>query len=235
VQVFELGCDGDVWFMTMERLEGESLAAVMRRHGAALPAYLARRVLRGTADSLAYAHSAGIVHGDLNPANIFVVSGERVKLLDFGAACTKDQAPAAAATVAYASPQVLSGDTPQIRDDIFAFAGIAYQVLTGLHPFQQRSSIAARDEGVRPEAPAGLANEQTLALMAALSWEREARPEDARALAATLAPDAPRRRAVIEPEPPPSVYSAQDDTRWWLFGGVCVIAMIAAVVLTRMA
>jgi non-specific serine/threonine protein kinase len=233
VQVFELGCDGEVWFMTMELLEGESLAAAMRRHATALPPYLVRRALRGTAESLAYAHAAGIVHGDLNPANIFV-SGERVKLIDFGAACAADQAPVAAATLAYASPQVLAGETPRIRDDTFAFACIAYQVLTGVHPFQQRSSIAARAEGLRPTTPAELTNEQTLALMSALSWDRDARPEDVRALASALAPDAPRRRVVpVEPEPAP-LPSSRNDAPWWALGAVSVLAMIAAVLATRM-
>jgi serine/threonine protein kinase len=232
VQVYELSHDDEIWFMTMELLEGESLASLIRRHAGPLPPYLNRRVLRGIAQSLAYAHAGGVVHGDLNPANIFVLAGERVKLLDFGAACGTDQAPTAAATVAYASPQVLEGQTPQVRDDVFGFACIAYQALTGAHPFQQRSSITARDAGMRPAPPQGVSNDQTLALMSALSWDRDARPEDVRALAATLAPDAPRR-AVVEPKTFEPTPLPQDDKRWWLFGAVCVVAMIVAVVLTR--
>jgi serine/threonine protein kinase len=234
VRVFELACDGDVWFMTMELLEGESLAALMRRHASALPAHLARRALRGIAEALAYAHAGGVVHGDLNPANVFIINGERVKLLDFGAACRENQAPAAAATLAYASPQVLSGETPQPRDDAFAFGCIAYQVLTGAHPFEQRSSLAARDAGLRPPTPADLTNEQTLALMSGLSWDRDARPDDVRSLAAALAPESTRRRVVVaEPEPdtrtpPPS------DVRWWLLGVVSLVAMVAAVLATRL-
>jgi serine/threonine protein kinase len=235
VQVFELANEGDVWFMTMELLEGESVASIMRRQPGALAPYLIRRVLRGAAEALAYAHVAGIAHGDLNPANIFLMTGDRVKLLDFGAACTPDQPPSAAAAIAYASPQVLEGETPVIRDDVFSLGCIAYQMLTGHHPFEQRSAIAARADAARPATPDGLTNEQSLALMAALSWDRDGRPDDVRSLAATLAPPEQRRRAPIEPEifiPPPL---PQNDVRWWLFGAACVVAGIAAVVMTRLA
>jgi serine/threonine protein kinase len=234
VQVFELAADGDVSYMTMELLEGESLASIMRRQGGPLAPYLARRVLRGTAEAIAYAHATGVVHGDLNPANIFVLNGERVKLIDFGAACSPDQAPAAAATIAYASPQVLERETPQIRDDVFAYAAIAYQLLTGTHPFNQRSSLVARKDNTRPQAPGELASEQALALMAALSWDRDTRPDDVRGLAATLAPDASRRRVAIEPEPIVPQQTSHDDWRWWVLGGVCIVAMIAATLATRM-
>ncbi len=234
VRVFELACDGDVWYMTMELLEGESLAALVRKHGTALPAHLARRTLRGIAEALAYAHAGGVVHGDLNPANVLVINSERVKLLDFGTACRKNETPAAAATIAYASPQVLSGEAPQPRDDIFAFACIAYQVLTGTHPFEQRSSLAARDTGLRPPTPADLTNEQTLALMAGLSWDRDARPDDVRSLAIALAPESARRRVVMaEPEPEPRV-TPSGDLRWWLLGMVSVVAMVVAVLATRL-
>jgi serine/threonine protein kinase len=235
VQVFELLNEGDVWFMTMELLEGESVASALRRQSGPLAPYLIRRVLRGTADALAYAHVAGIAHGDLNPANIFVMPGERVKLLDFGAACTPDQPPSAAAAIAYASPQVLEGETPVIRDDVFSFGCIAYQVLTGKHPFEQRSAAAARTAGLRPTTPTDLTSEQSLALMAALSWDREARPDDVRTLATTLAPEAQRRRAPLEPEVFVPAPLPQNDTKWWLLAAVCVVAGIVAVAATRLA
>jgi eukaryotic-like serine/threonine-protein kinase len=233
VRVFDLSCDGDVTYMTMELLEGESLASIMRRQNGPLAPYLARRVLRGTAEALAYAHAAGVVHGDLNPANIFVLNGERVKLIDFGAACSPDQAPAAAATLAYASPQVLQRETPQVKDDVFAFAAIAYQILSGGHPFGQRSSLLASKDGARPEAPTEVTSEQALALMGALSWDRETRPENVRELASSLAPDAPRRRVAIEPRATAPQVTTQSDWRWWALGALCVAAMIAATVATR--
>lgn len=236
VQVFDLDCDGDIWFMTMELLEGESLATIMRRQGSALAPHLTRRTLRGIGDALGYAHAIGVAHGDLNPANVFVMKGDRIKLIDFGAASRAGTKPAAAATLAYASPQVLEGAAPEIRDDVFSFACIAFEALTGQHPFAQRSALAARAEGNRPELPSTLPNDQVLALMAALAFERDARPDDIKTLAKTLAPDPQRNRTyAIEPELEVQPPALPHDKRWWIFAGVCVVAMIASVFLTRIA
>jgi serine/threonine protein kinase len=236
VQVFDLDCDGDVWFMTMEMLDGASLAAILRRIVAPLPPHVTRRVLQSTAEALAYSHWFGVAHGDFNPANVFVTKQDRVKVLDFGAACGPDQAASAAATPAYASPQVLAGATPSIRDDVFSFGCIAYECLVGKHPFQQRPSNVAQAEGQGLELPAEIPTEQAEALRAALAWDSESRPDDIKMLARTLAPPTVRQRQhlVIESEdelaPPP----AADDKRWWIFGGLCLAAMIVAVIATRL-
>jgi serine/threonine protein kinase len=236
VQVFDLKQDGDVWFMTMEFLEGESLASLTRRNGGAVAPQLTRRLLKSAAEALAYSHSAGVVHGDFNMANVFVVNGDRVKLLDFGTACSGDQSGVAAATPAYASPQVLEGATPTVRDDVFSFACVAYELLAARHPFEGRSTKDARATGLRPQAPEQLTSEQALALMAGLAWESEARPSDVKAFAQSITPQPQLRRTAIEVDdelferPMPS---AHDDKRWWLLGLASAIAMIAAVIATR--
>lgn len=236
IQVFDLDCDGDVWFMTMEMLEGESLASILRRVRAPLPPHLVRRALHSAAEALAYSHWVGIVHGDLNPANVFVEKNDRIKVLDFGAACSADQLPSAAATPAYASPQVLNGATPTLRDDVFSFACIAYESLTGRHPFGQRPSLVAQSEGVILDIPSDMYPEQADALRAALSWESDARPEDIKELARKLAPPIVRRRTnfIIESEEDLVPPKPSDDTRWWILGGICLVAMIVAVLMTRL-
>jgi serine/threonine protein kinase len=217
----------------MELLDGQSLAAILRESGTSLAPHLARRVLRGIGDALGFTHAAGIAHGDLNPSNVFVLKGDRVKLIDFGSANRLGEPPTAAATLAYASPQVLEGAAPEIRDDIFSFGCIAYEVLTGVHPFARRPSIEARNEGIRPQAPETLNSAQALALMSALAFDREPRPESIQALARTLAPDPQRQRTyTIAPEIEP--IPARNDKGWWVVVGICVVAMIAAVVATRL-
>jgi serine/threonine protein kinase len=233
VEVFDLDCDGDIWFMTMELLDGRPLAAYLREAGDGLAPHLVRRVLRGIGDALGFAHAAGISHGDLNPANVFVSRGDRVKLIDFGSATRNGEPSAAAATFAYASPQVLEGAPPEIRDDVFSFGCIAYEALTGVHPFERRPSLEARTAGARPQAPESMTSMQALALMSALAFEREPRPANIQLLARTLAPDPQRQRTypiALEIEPPP----AQDDRRWWFVAGVCFVAMIVAVAITRL-
>jgi serine/threonine protein kinase len=234
VQVFDLKQDGDIWFMTMELLEGQTLAALVRRHSGTLPAALTRRLLKSAAEALAYSHAAGVVHGDFNLANAFVVSGDRVKLLDFGTACSGDQVGVASATPAYASPQVLEGATPTVRDDVFSFACVAYELLAGRHPFNALSSRDARAEGIRPAAPDQLSPEEALALMAGLAWESEARPTNVKAFSQAITPQPQLRRPLIEEDDPfLEPLPMADDRRWWLFGGVCIVAMIVAVIATR--
>jgi serine/threonine protein kinase len=235
VQVYELGCDGDIWFMTMELLEGESLASIVRRQASALAPQLVRRALKGIGEALGYAHAGGVAHGDLNLANVFVLSGDRIKLIDFAAACKVDDQPAAAATLAYASPQVLEGCVPDIRDDIFSFACIAFEISTGRHPFEQRPATAAREAGIRPEAPPNLSSEQALALMSALAFEREARPNDIKVLARTLSPDPQRIRTVMyEDDFDAPLEDAGIGKGWWYFAAACAVAMIVSVALTRL-
>lgn len=186
VRVFDLDRIGDAWFMVTELLEGEPLAATVDRHApGALPPTLAARVLRGCGAALQFAHERGIVHGDFKPGNVLVPQTGEPRVLDFGTAVAiaagEGAAPAdhtapPAATRRYASPQVLAGERPEIRDDVFSFGCVAYEVLTGAHPFGQRSATEARVAGALPVQPAALGASQWQALSRALAWERESRP-----------------------------------------------------------
>jgi Calx-beta domain len=81
---------------------------------------------------------------------------------------------------------VLSGLDPEPRDDVFSFACVAYEMLTGRHPYERRSSIEARDAGAVPPRAWTLSANQWLSLLQALSLDREQRPADVRLLADVL-------------------------------------------------
>jgi serine/threonine protein kinase len=85
---------------------------------------------------------------------------------------------------------VLGGETPDCRDDIFSFACVAYELLTGQHPFQHRSSLEARDAGATPARAWNLSAPQWLGLLSALAWDREQRPADIMTLLESLLDDA---------------------------------------------
>ncbi len=76
------------------------------------------------------------------------------------------------------------------RDDVFSFACVAYELLTGQHPFQHRSSLEARDAGATPPRAWNLSASQWLGLLSALAWDREQRPADIMTLLDSLVSEA---------------------------------------------
>ena len=191
VRMFELIEHADSCFITMELIEGRLLSTIVR-DWTMLPRALANKILRSCAQALHHAHENDVVHGDFKPGNVFLTHAEDVKIVDFGAsaALSGDSSRIPAGTPAYASPQVLDGETPDRRDDIFSYACVAYELLTGQHPFQHRSSLEARDAGATPARAWNLTAPQWLGLLSALSWDREQRPSDIMTLLDSLLSEA---------------------------------------------
>jgi len=187
VRVFDLQEDAGQPFLTMELVEGRLLSGLLR-DWTMLPTSLAYKILRQCAEALQYAHSRDVVHGDFKPGNVFITPDEGVRIVDFGTAAgpMANDSRIPAGTPTYASPEVLEGETPDRRDDVFSFACVAYEVLTGQHPFGRLSSLQARDEGKIPPRAWNLSTPQWLSLLSALSWKREQRPANVEDLVARL-------------------------------------------------
>jgi eukaryotic-like serine/threonine-protein kinase len=189
VRVHEFDRDGDLAFFTMELLSGSLLSRVLSaRNAAALPRPYALAIIRDVGAAISHAHSRGVVHGDVNPQNIFITSDGELRVLDFGASHTlyRDiwnpdtdlQSHAPVATPGYASCQVLAGQRPDARDDIFAFACVCYVLLSGQHPFPKLTAVQAREQRLRLARPAGLSGRQWGVLREGLRWDRDRRPAD---------------------------------------------------------
>jgi serine/threonine protein kinase len=184
VKVYDVDRDGDVDFFTMELLEGELLSDLIRRfQSEPMSRAHAWSLIRQIASGLEHAHARNVVHADLKPQNIMVTNSGEVRILDFGSSYrfAKDgqvEPPSrgsSSATPAYACCELLDGREPDPRDDLYAMACIAYELLTGAHPFQRRRAKEARDFGVIAARPSGLTRRQWRTFSKGLSWHRARR------------------------------------------------------------
>jgi len=131
-------------YLLMEYVDGWSLHALLRRHGALAPAR-ALRVLWEVALALAHAHSAGIVHCDIKPGNIMIDRRGNAKVTDFGlsqALNRVDRSPLegmVAGTPEYISPEQLLGERPDQRSDLYSLGVTLFEMLTGESPFRHVS------------------------------------------------------------------------------------------------
>lgn len=185
VRVFDVDADQQHYFIVMECLDGESLDQVIKRYKPkGLPLKSAMNLLCQIADALNFAHKTGIVHADLKPANIMVNRSGEVKVLDFGVAqklqlnhdiyAAEQQsqtAPLSGYTPAYASPQLLAGNTPCVADDIFSFACLSYELLTSKHPFDRLPADKAQQQNKQATKPAHLNLLQWQTLKRALQFD----------------------------------------------------------------
>jgi serine/threonine protein kinase len=156
--------DADHIFIVEEFVEGDSLTNVIKRGG--LSEAEICRIGRAVADALAEAHAKGIVHRDIKPDNI-IVSGNRVKVLDFGIAKQVGIVGASAAdtptasfmtqqgmilgTIHYMSPEQALGKTVDGRSDIFSLGVVLYEMATGRRPFAGETITETMTQIIRDE------------------------------------------------------------------------------------
>jgi len=187
VSVFDFDRDGGTVYMTMEFLEGEPLDKIIKNpqfEGMALGE--AYPLVRGLGSALSYAHDKGIVHSDFKPGNCFLTKSGVIKVFDFGIAQaaklkgsdlhgeeTKfDAGSLGALTPAYASCEMIAGEQPDTRDDIYALGCVVYELLTGKHPFSKKSAADARDQKLVPAPIKRLTRRQWRAIEKSLAFRR---------------------------------------------------------------
>jgi eukaryotic-like serine/threonine-protein kinase len=146
VRMYDLGKSDETAFVTMEFMEGETLAQALDRRGK-LPVDEAVTIMRQVCDGLAAAHNNHIVHRDLKPANIMCTPEGRIIIMDFGlardvAADHLTQTGMVLGTIDYMSPEQSHGETVDARSDLFAVGLILYELLTGARPFSADSAVA---------------------------------------------------------------------------------------------
>jgi adenylate cyclase len=205
VDVHSVNVDGQRLYVLMEYLEGKSLDALLdEEFGRGMPFSHAWPIIEDVGAALGNAHDHNVIHSDLKPANVFLTTSGRTKLLDFGIArvsrgpLLQARSGSRALTPAYASCEMLQGKEADRRDDIYSFACVIYEMLCGERPFGELTALEAREAGTKVPPLQGLSREQNAALAEALAFERDARTGTVEALLAGLAAQAaPRARPVV--------------------------------------
>ncbi len=191
VRMFGCDRDGDTVFLTMEYLAGQSLYGRLRagalngQPSGPLQGSEARSIVGAIAVALEYAHAHQVIHGDLKPGNV-ILTAQGVKVIDFGlatwvgrpkTALERREAAvaynAAAVTPRYASPQLMARQKADATDDVYALACMAYELLSGSHPFDQRGGAAPLR--FPPPRKPGISRREYTALLNALQFERRNR------------------------------------------------------------
>ena len=189
ITVYDFDRDDTIFFMTMESLSGETLADYIAREDKEQKTVL--RYISDLASAIAYAHKRNIVHSDLKPANVFITDSDTLKVLDFGIAraySAIESEPGQAdpneilgLTPSYASYEMFERQPTHPSDDVYALGLIAYEMLTGEHPFERKSAQQAEAEGLKPQRIRGLPAYQWKAIRKALALRRENRWQNAEA------------------------------------------------------
>jgi serine/threonine protein kinase/Flp pilus assembly protein TadD len=150
--IYEVGQENGYSFIVLQYIEGETLAAVLKRQ---LPdVHEALTIAAQVADALSEAHARGIIHRDIKPENIMLTARRQVKVLDFGlakvlrdpgiidanTASMLSMPGAVMGTMPYMSPEQVRGEELDCRSDIFSFGTVLYEMLSGRRPFEAKST-----------------------------------------------------------------------------------------------
>lgn len=147
VNTYDVGREGDLYYIVMELVDGPSLAEIIAADGK-LPEPVAIDYAAQICNGLAYAHRSGLLHRDIKPANILVTKDDVVKLSDFGIAravsqhtMTLTKPGLVMGSVYYISPEQAQGHDLHEASDLYSVGVVLYQMLTGSLPFTGESPV----------------------------------------------------------------------------------------------
>jgi serine/threonine-protein kinase len=227
VATFDAGTDPDgTTYIVMELVRGQTLREYLTGHGP-LPPSVAAGIGVQTADALAHAHAAGLVHRDIKPGNILLCDSgagpeavPAVKVGDFGIAklgmmpdADLTRTGMVMGTPRYLSPEQIEGREPDARSDIYALGVVLFEMLAGSPPFDGPTDMATAVQHVHNAPPPlarlrpGIPRDLQDVVAAALAKDPAARPASAAHLRHTLAtadlrPENPS--VAVESDPTPS-------------------------------
>ncbi|GAA1408842.1 Stk1 family PASTA domain-containing Ser/Thr kinase [Oerskovia paurometabola] len=158
VAVYDQGIDGETSYLTMEYVPGTNLRHVLQDEGS-LSVGRTLDLLEEILDALAAAHRKGLVHRDVKPENVLLDESGRVKVADFGLARAVSEGASTATstilgTVAYLGPELITAGRCDARTDVYSVGVLAYEMLTGRHPFTGETPLQIAFQHVNSDVPA---------------------------------------------------------------------------------
>ena len=167
VNMLDVGIDGDLRYIVMEYVDGQTLKDMIRQRGTIHPDTAIRMTIRILA-AVDHAHRNGIVHRDIKPQNILVDNQGRVKVADFGIARLKasqttrieeGSGGSALGSVHYFSPEQARGEIADEKSDLYSVGVVMYEMLTGQVPFDGETSMSVALKHLS-EAPRSMRDHQ---------------------------------------------------------------------------
>ncbi len=183
-RVFDVGEAGETVFFSMQLVQGEDLAALLKRAGR-LTSERVLDIAQQLCAGLAAAHAEGVLHRDLKPANILIDQNGRVRITDFGiAVTTSDAGPQAMiGTLGYMAPEQLAGEALSERTDLYALGVVLYELVTGQpHHLLRSEGPSSRLSLLAP----GIDPRLERAILKATTRDPKGRPATALEMAAVL-------------------------------------------------
>jgi len=150
VQVYDFNNDGEVYYMILEFIPGETLQDRLKHLKSSdtkMPVQQAIKIILNVCDALSYAHKQGMIHRDIKPANIMLDTHGQAILMDFGIVKILDETThtstgAVLGTARYMSPEVIRSEMPDERSDLYSLGVTFYEMLSGDPPFNADSAMS---------------------------------------------------------------------------------------------
>jgi len=219
-RVYDVGDVDGATFFTMEYVDGEDLASLLRRIGR-LPQDKAVEIARQICAGLAAAHGKGVLHRDLKPANIMLDGRGQVVITDFGLAGVADDIRGTeirSGTPAYMAPEQIEGREVTMLSDVYALGLVLYEIFTGKRAFSEKAiGVLHGNEDRTPSRPTSVVKDLDpiveKVILRCLETEPGSRPANALAVSAALPGGDPLAAALAAGETPsPQMVAAAGET-----------------------
>ncbi|SRR5579883_176326 len=243
-RVYDIGQVEGLHYISMEFVDGEDLASLLRRIGR-LPVDKAAETARKLCAGLAAAHERGVLHRDLKPANVMIDGRGQVIIMDFGLAGLSDQlqGDVRSGTPAYMAPEQLAGTEVTVKSDIYALGLVLYELFTGKRAFEAGSmaELMQLQQRATPVSLTTLVKELDPAvervILRCLAPDPKQRPASALGIAAALPGGDPLAAALAAGETPsPELVAAAGATEGLnpKFAALCLAAGLVGLAVVAM-